>query len=291
MAISRTEFGRTGHESSRTPLGAAAFGSVTQDEADATLDLALHEHGVNHVDTAASYGDSELRIGSYVERHGRSFFLATKTGERSRQAARDEIRKSLERLHVDQVDLLQLHNLVEPEAWDRALGADGALEAAIEARDEGLVRFIGVTGHGLMAPTQHRRALERFDFDSVLFPFSFMLSRNPDYWREVQALLAVCAERRVAVQTMKSIVRAPWGEREQNRATWYEPLEEQSEVDLAVHWVLGHPRVFLNTVGDVRLVPRVFDAAERFDAAPPHAAMQEQLERLHMSPLFTQPWL
>jgi aryl-alcohol dehydrogenase-like predicted oxidoreductase len=289
--IVRSEFGKTGHRSSRTLLGAAAFGSASQEQVDACLELAL-EHGVNHVDTAASYGESELRIGSWIRRHGQSFFLATKTGERSRQSARDEIRRSLERLSVDRVDLIQLHNLVEPGAWDQALGAGGALEAAIEARDEGLVRFIGVTGHGLMAPTQHRRALERFAFDSVLCPFSFILWQDPDYRREVSALLDVCQTSRVAVQTIKAVVRAPWGERERTRATWYEPIEDPAEIDLAVHWVLRHPAgVFLNMPGDVNVVPKVLESAERLGECPPPEAMQAQLERLEMSPLFTQPWL
>jgi len=288
--IDKQPFGRTEHASSRTLLGAAAFGQVTQAEADATIELALR-HGVNHIDTAASYGDSELRIGSWIQRHGKSFFLATKTGERSAGPARDQIQRSLERLHVDQVDLLQLHNLVEPEAWQTALGPGGALEAAIAAREEGLVRFIGVTGHGLAAPGQHRRALERFDFDSVLCPFSYILSQNAEYWADVEALLQLCARRQVAVQTIKAVVRAPWGDRSQTGPTWYEPLREQSEIDLAVHWVLGRPQVFLNTVGDVALIPKVLDAAERFRAKPAEAAMADQLQRMKMSNLFVTGWV
>jgi aryl-alcohol dehydrogenase-like predicted oxidoreductase len=288
--IDKQQFGRTGHTSSRTLLGAAAFGKVTQDEADATIELAL-AHGVNHIDTAASYGDSELRIGSWIQRHRKSFFLATKTAERSAPAAHDEIRRSLERLAVDQVDLLQLHNLVEPDAWQTALGPGGALEAAIAAKEEGLVRFIGVTGHGLAAPGQHRRALERFDFDSVLCPFSYLMSQNAQYWADVEALLEVCARRQVAVQTIKAIVKAPWGERTQTGPTWYEPLREQAEIDLAVHWVLARRQVFLNTVGDVALIPKVLDAAERFGAAPGEAAMAGQLERMKMSNLFVTGWV
>jgi predicted aldo/keto reductase-like oxidoreductase len=288
--IETARFGKTGHASTRTVLGAAAFGQVTQDTADAALELAL-SHGVNHVDTAASYGDSELRIGSWIARHGKSFFLATKTGERRRDAARAQIHRSLERLRVDSVDLIQLHNLVEPGAWDTALGPGGALEAAIDARSEGLVRFIGVTGHGLAAPSQHRRALERFDFDSVLCPFSYILSQQAEYWADVNALLSVCKERDVAVQTIKAVVRAPWGDREHSSPTWYEPLVDQAEIDLAVHWVLSHEGVFLNTVGDVALWPKVFDAAQRFRAAPAKEAMASQLERQQMQHLFTQPWL
>jgi aryl-alcohol dehydrogenase-like predicted oxidoreductase len=288
--IDKQSFGRTGHASSRTLLGAAAFGKVTQDQADATIALAL-ERGVNHIDTAASYGDSELRIGSWIRRHGKSFFLATKTGERGATAAHDQIRRSLERLGVDQVDLIQLHNLVEPEAWQAALGPGGALEAAIAAREEGLVRFIGVTGHGLNAPGQHLRALERFDFDSVLCPYSYILSKNPEYWADVEALLEVCARRQVAVQTIKAITRAPWGEQPQLGPTWYEPLRDPSEIDLAVHWVLGRQQVFLNTVGDVGLIPNVLDAAERFSAGPADAAMAGQLERMKMSNLFVTGWV
>jgi predicted aldo/keto reductase-like oxidoreductase len=282
-------FGNTGQVSARTLLGAAAFGQVTQRETDATLELAL-SHGVNHVDTAANYDESELRVGSWIARHGKSFFLATKTEERTAEQARQEIHRSLERLRVDQVDLIQLHNLVEPEAWQTALGPGGALEAAIAAREEGLVRFIGITGHGLAAPSSHQKALERFAFDSVLFPFSYILSQKADYWSDVQDLLTVCAERNVAVQTIKAIVRAPWGDRPETRATWYEPLEEQQEIDLAVHWVLGHQQVFLNTVGDVNVVPKVFDAAERFQTAPTSEGMASQLSRMQMSHLFTLPW-
>jgi aryl-alcohol dehydrogenase-like predicted oxidoreductase len=283
-------FGKTGHLSSRALLGAAAFGQVTQDEADAAIELALG-HGVNHIDTAASYGDSELRIGSWIERHGKSFFLASKTGERLAGPAREQIQRSLERLQVDQIDLLQLHNLVEPAAWQVALGPGGALEAAIAARDEGLIRFIGVTGHGLAAPSQHLRALERFAFDSVLCPFSYILSQNREYWADVQALLGVCAKRQVAVQTIKAIVRAPWGERPQSGPTWYEPLHDQAEIDLAVHWVLSHPQVFLNSAGDVKLLPKVLAAVQRFRSAPPPQAMHEQLERMQMRNLFTEAFL
>lgn len=290
---SRMLFGKTQHQSSRALLGAAAFGTVTQDEADAAIALAL-ERGVNHIDTAASYGESELRIGSWIARHGKSFFLATKTGERSAGPAYDQIRRSLEKLQVSQVDLLQLHNLVEPEGWRTALGPGGALEAAVRAKEEGLTRFIGVTGHGLAAPAQHLKALERYPFDSVLFPFSYILSQNTTYWESVNALLDACQKREVAVQTIKAVVRAPWGERPQGAPTWYEPLTDPKELALAVHWVLGHPQTFLNTAGDVKLLPRVLDAVDSFSAAPvrPSAAvMQGQLERMRMQNLFTQPWV
>ena len=285
--IAQSPFGSTGHSSSRTLLGAAAFSQVTQDEADATIELAL-SHGVNHFDTAASYGDSEVRLGSWIRRHGQSFFLATKTGDRTKAGARAELERSLERLGVDKVDLLQLHNLVDPQEWETALGPGGALEAAIAAREEGLVRFIGVTGHGLTVARMHRQALDRFPFDSVLAPYSYVLTQNPQYRADVEALFDVCRERGVAMQTIKSITRAPWNGRPETHATWYEPLVEQADIDLAVHWVLGHRDVFLNTIGDIHVLPRVLDAAERFTAAPTEESLQALAARLAMQPLFTE---
>jgi aryl-alcohol dehydrogenase-like predicted oxidoreductase len=285
MMIKRQPFGRTGHLSTQTIFGAAAFWRVTQDEADATLELAFR-YGVNHIDTAASYGESELRLGSWIRRHGRSFFLATKTGERTAGKAREEFHRSLERLGVDQVDLLQLHNLVDPQEWETALGPGGALEAAMAARDEGLVRFIGVTGHGLTVAKMHLRALERFSFDAVLLPYSYVLAQNADYLADFKALRAVCQSRQVAMQTIKAIVRRPWDDRPHTRATWYEPLEDQTEVDRAVQWVLGHPGLFLNTVGDIHVLPKVLDAADRFESSPAEEDMQAQVLDLGMRPLF-----
>jgi aryl-alcohol dehydrogenase-like predicted oxidoreductase len=280
--IATAPFGRTGHESTRTIFGAAALGSVSQDEADATLEVLL-EHGVNHIDTAASYGDSELRVAPWLAHDRKRFFLASKTGQRDYKGAREEIRRSLDRLGVDHVDLLQLHNLVDVIEWEFALREGGALDAVVEARDEGLVRFIGVTGHGLTVAKMHRRSLERFPFDSVLLPYSYVQMLDERYAADFEALLSLCAEGGVAVQTIKSISLAPWNGREQTAATWYEPLTEQEDIDLAVHWVLGRPEVFLNTVGDVRLLPKVLDAASRHGERPPDAA----LEALGAVPLFS----
>jgi aryl-alcohol dehydrogenase-like predicted oxidoreductase len=278
-------FGRTGHRSTRTIFGAAAFSDVTQAEADRTMELLLR-FGVNHIDTAASYGDSELRLGPWIEQHRAGFFLATKTGERTSQAAYDEIRRSLERLRVDQVDLIQLHNLVDPAEWETALGPGGALEAAIRAREEGLVRFIGVTGHGTTVAAMHTRALERFDFDTVLLPYNYPMMQNPIYAADFEELLARCRERGVAVQTIKAITRAPWSDRPQTAATWYEPLRDPVAIDRAVHWVLGRPSVFLNTVGDIGVLPMVLDAADRFRGRPSDEAMRKIAEQQAMEPLF-----
>jgi len=285
--IAKQPFGSTRHESTRTIFGAAALARVTQDVADRTLAL-LIEHGVNHIDTAASYGESELRVGPWMAEHRGRFFLATKTGERTYQGARDQIRRSLERLRVDHVDLIQLHNLVDEEQWQTAMGSGGALEAAIEARTDGLVRFIGVTGHGVQAPMMHRRSLERFAFDSILTPYNFPMMQNPQYAADLDALVALCQERGVAVQTIKAITLAPWAEgQERTATTWYEPLREQADIDRAVSWVLGRPGVFLNTVGDVSILPAVFTAAEHTGARPSDDEMVALVQGRRMAPLFT----
>jgi aryl-alcohol dehydrogenase-like predicted oxidoreductase len=283
--IERARFGATGHESSRTIFGAAALGSVSKQDADRTLELLL-EHGINHIDVAASYGDAELRIASWLQRHEGEFFLATKTGERTYRAAREEIRRSLDRLGVDHVDSIQLHNLVDVIDWETALGADGALEAAVEAREEGLVRFICVTGHGLSIPEMHRRSLERFPFDSVLCPYNYPQMQDERYADSFEALAAVCKERDVALQTIKSLASRRWDGRAATAATWYEPLREQADIDLAVYWVLGRPDAFLLTAGDVELLPRVLDAAERYERRPSDEEMAELVRRRDLAPLF-----
>jgi aryl-alcohol dehydrogenase-like predicted oxidoreductase len=274
-------FGSTGHESTCTIFGAAAFFHTAQEEADRTLERVL-AHGINHIDTAASYGDSELRLAPWLRAHRQDVFLATKTGKRDKAGAREEIRRSLDRLGVDHVDLIQLHNLVDVIEWEQALREGGALEAAVEARDEGLVRFIGVTGHGRTVARMHRLSLERFPFDSVLAPYSWSQMQDEVYAADFEALAAVCAERGVALQTIKAIALRRWDGREQTAGTWYEPLTEQADIDLAVHWVLGNPQVFLNTVGDTTLLPKVLDAAERFEARPP----DEELAALGATSLF-----
>ena len=284
--IAKAPFGSTGHESTRTLFGAAALGALTQTEADPTLERLL-ERGVNHIDTAASYGDAELRLAPWLAQHRDHFFVATKTGQRDRAGAHEEIRRSLDRLGVDHVDLLQLHNLVDVIEWETALREGGALEAAVEARDEGLVRFIGVTGHGLTVAKMHFRSLERFPFDSVLLPYSYVQMRDERYASDFEALAAVCAERGVALQTIKSTTLAPWDGREQTAATWYEPLREQADIDLAVHWVLGRTGVFLNTVGDVTLLPKVLDAASRYESRPSDETMDELAAQRSLIPLFS----
>jgi aryl-alcohol dehydrogenase-like predicted oxidoreductase len=266
-------------------FGAAALGEVDQREADAALGLLL-EHGVNHIDTAASYGESEVRLRSWLRHHRADFFLATKTDQRTYAGAHEQIRRSLERMDVAQVDLIQLHCLVHPAEWDTAFGDDGALRALVEARDEGLARFIGVTGHGLTVAEMHCRSLDRFPFDSVLFPYSHLLVQDEVYARDVDRLMLVCRTRGVAMQTIKGVARGAWGSTERYAGTWYEPLHEQAHIDLAVQWILGEPDVFLNSPGDLGLLPRVLDAAMRLDERPPDSRLAALEVELRAEPLF-----
>ena len=271
-----------------TLFGAAALARASQDDADRALEVLLR-HGVNHIDTAARYGDSELRIGPWMARHRKDFFLATKTGSRTAKEGRDDIHRSLERLRVDHVDLIQLHSLGHPDDWDQAMGPDGVLEAAIDARRQGLTRFIGVTGHGWTIAAMHRRSLARFDFDSVLLPYNVFMADNERYRRAFDEVVAICRERNVAVQTIKSIARGPWATSDRTHTTWYQPLEDQADIDRAVHYVLGVPGIFLNTVGDLRLLPKVLDAASRFERRPTDAAMAGMVEGKRLTSLFGLP--
>lgn len=284
--IPRQLFGRTGHESSRVIFGAAALGGMTQARADATL-ATLTTLGINHIDTAASYGASEDRLRPFLAQHRSEFFLATKTGERVGTAARAELERSLERMGVDHVDLIQLHNLVEDDEFEIAHGPGGAIEALVQARQEGLVRHIGVTGHGLRIADMHLRSLERFDVDSVLLPCNFLMLQQPTYRASFETLVTRCAERRVAVQTIKSVARRRW----QPDATdahfaWYEPLPEGDALERGVAFVLGRNDLFLNSSSDARLLHAVCVAAAKPQLVPTDVAMAADVEQHEMSVLF-----
>lgn len=279
-------FGRTGHRSSRVIFGAAALAAMRQDKAEQVLDAALAA-GVNHIDTAASYGDSELRLAPWLRAHRREVFLASKTGDRSADGARRSIAASLERLGVDQLDLIQLHNLVDEPGWQTAMGPGGALEALVDARDQGLVRFLGVTGHGTFTAAMHRRSLERFPFDSILMPYSFVMMQNPDYAAEFEALLALCVARGVAVQTIKSVARRRWrADNPARRFSWYEPLRDRDAIRRAVHFVLARPGLFLNSSSDATLLPLILEAAAQPAAPPADAALAADVAAYAMQPLF-----
>ena len=285
--MERAEFARTGHRSSRVIFGAAALSRMRQERADELLAV-LDEHGVNHLDVAASYGDAELRLAPWLAGRRDDFFVATKTGERTGAGARASLERSLERLGTDRVDLIQLHNLVEPDEWDVAHGPGGAVEAMVRARDEGLVGFIGVTGHGLRIAAMHRRSLERFDFDSVLLPYNFSLLQDGAYRADVEALRETCAERRVAVQAIKSVARRRWREGDPSpHHSWYEPLVDAAALGRAVRFVLGQPDLFLNSSSDGRLLRPILEAAAaHVGTSPSDEELRRDVDEFGVEPLF-----
>ena len=286
QVIERQLFGRTGQLSSRVIFGAAGLGGVDQATADAVLPLLL-QHGVNHIDTAASYGEAELRVAPWLVDHREDFFVATKTGERTADGARRQLERSLVRLGTDHVDLIQLHNLVEADEWGTAFAKRGAVEALVAARDEGLVRAIGVTGHGLRIPRMHLRSLDRFEFDSVLLPYNYTLLAISAYRDDVEELLAVCAARSVAVQTIKSIARRRWPDgRPPGSYSWYQPLEDEGALARAISYVLSRPGLFLNSSSDIRLLHHVLAAAEGSIVAPDEDALAADALANEMLPLF-----
>jgi aryl-alcohol dehydrogenase-like predicted oxidoreductase len=259
--------------------------AATQKEADEVLEVLLR-YGVNHIDVAASYGDAELRVAPWLRRYPHQFFVATKTDGRTYDDAKRDIHRSLQRLGLEQVDLIQLHNLVDPIDWDTALSGQGALEACLEAREQGLVRFIGVTGHGSQVAATHLRSLERFDFDTVMLPYNYLMMQDSHYAAIFNRVAALCEQRNVVVQTIKAIARRPWWGRDRTCSTWYEPFKEQRDVDAAVHWVMGRAEVFLATAGDIHLAAKVLDAADRFISAPGEDTLQELNSRTEAIPLF-----
>ena len=279
-------FGRTGHQSSRIIFGAAALGRMRQERADEVL-ASLPGLGVNHIDTAASYGESELRLQPWLAHHRRDVFLATKTGERTGDGARRELERSLERLGVAHVDLIQMHNLVEDDEWETAMQPGGALQALVRAKDEGLTRFIGVTGHGVRIPAMHLRSLERFDFDAVLLPYNFTMMANPGYRADVERLLAACAERNVAVQTIKAVAQRRWRDDDaEPHRSWYRPLPDGDALRRAVAYVLGRPQLFLNSSSDAGLLRPTVTAASGVLAPPSDADMTRDVDAHDIHPLF-----
>ena len=284
--IERMPFGNTGHSSSRIIFGAAALGAMRQGRADKTLDILL-EFGVNHIDTAASYGDSELRLAPFLRQRRSDFFLATKTHERRAAGAREQLHRSLERLGVAQIDLAQMHNLVDEHEWTATLGPGGALEALVQAKEEGLIRFIGVTGHGTWVAQRHRQSLERFPFDSVLLPYNHTMMSQPIYAADFKRLQRLCRERNVAMQTIKSVARRRWRGADQDPYfSWYMPLKAPSARRRAVHFVLAQPGLFLNSSSDATLLRPILSAASEPSAPPTAAEMDRDVAEQGMAPLF-----
>ncbi len=285
--IPKSQFGRTGHTSTRIIFGAYALSTATQAEANRILDMLL-EWGINHIDTAPLYGNAEKVIGPWLTKHRNDFFVATKTRKRSRQGALDDLKRSLERLHVDFIDLWQMHGLTNPEGWEKAMGPEGALEAFIEARDKGLVRFLGITGHGSKVPAMHKRSLKRFNFDTILLPYNYLMMQNPRYATDFTELAQLCRKRNVAIQTTKSIARRPWEHYPKTHNTYfYEPLEVQDAIDKSVHWALGLSDSFLITAGDMQFLPKILDATNRFESRPSDSEMNAVVEEFKMQPIFS----
>ncbi|NQX71908.1 aldo/keto reductase [Paenibacillus alba] len=267
--------GRLGHESSVVMFGAASLGNVTQEEADASISYALQQ-GINHFDTAASYGDAELRMGPLISQVRGDIFLATKTGQRSKREAKEEIYRSLERMRVDSVDLLQLHAVGSMEELDRCTAKGGALEAALEAKDEGIVKEIGITGHGHDAPIVHLEALRRFPFATILLPLNYYMYSLPEYREAFDALLEEASKQSAAVRVIKAIAKAPWEEgAKRPYATWYEPFDQQQIIDACVHFVLSFPGVCgFASAGDIHLFPKIVDAVQRYGSMNDEEATQ-----------------
>jgi aryl-alcohol dehydrogenase-like predicted oxidoreductase len=285
--MERRRLGRTEHQSSVLIYGGAALGEVTQEVADASIRQALAA-GINHFDTAAGYGDSELRLGAWMPRIRDRIFLASKTGDRSAGSAYDSIRRSLERLQVERLDLIQLHAVCDLQDLGAATGSGGAVEGAVRARDEGLVGAIGVTGHGMEAPAVHLEALRRFPFDTVLTPFNYRLWVEPDYRRDLEALEEEVRARDVGLMFIKALARNLWRDGERPRyATWYEPLDEQRAIDAAVAFALSRPAATgIATAGDVGLLPLMIEAEQRAAGTTPVEAAAELARVPDMEPPF-----
>ena len=279
------EFGRTGHRSSRVIFGAAALGGMSESRAIKTLDL-VASHGVNHIDTAAMYGSSEDHLKPWLADHRSEVFLATKTQERVGSVARAELERSLERMGVDHIDLIQMHNLVEPDEWATAFNKGGAVEALNQARAEGLVSFIGVTGHGLRIPSMHLRSLAEFDFDAVLFPFNHSLLSIDQYRDDVMTLREMCQVRNIATQTIKAVARRRWDDGTEGHRSWYEPLTDTDAIQRAVRYVLSQPDLFLNTTSDATLLPLILEAAQGNLTRPLDEEMNRDIAEFGVAPLF-----
>ena len=283
--IERIPFGKTGHHSSRILFGAAALGGMKPERAEEVLALLLSA-GVNHIDVAASYGAAEDCLAPWLQRHRDDFFVATKTGDRDGGAARESLERSLRRMEIDQVDMIQLHNLVDEAEWEQAFAPGGAVEALAAAREEGLCRFIGVTGHGTQVAARHRQSLERFPFDAVLLPYNPMMMAQPAYAADFEALAAICADREVALQTIKAVARRRWQDDSVRKFSWYEPLRDPDHIALLVAWVLDRPGAFLNSSSDATLLPDILRAAAARRDCPAPAEIDALCAGQALEPLF-----
>lgn len=261
----KRKIGRLEYEGTVAMFGAASLGGVSQEEADQSISFAM-EHGVNHFDVAASYGHAEERMGPWMDKIRKDIFLATKTEERTKEKAKEQIHRSLEKLQVDHVDLLQLHAVGSIEELNKCTGKGGALEALIEAKEEGLIKAIGITGHGHFAPQTHLEALGRFPFDTVLLPLNYHMYSLTEYREPFDRLMEEAGRSNTAVRAIKAIAKGPWAENQKREyATWYEPFDQQKIIDACVHFILSFPGLAgFASAGDIHLFPKIVDAVERF---------------------------
>ena len=286
MTIAKRKFGNTGHLSSAVIFGAAALWNETQSTSDKILDLLL-EYEINHIDVAAAYGNAELRLGPWMLNHRKYFFLATKTNERTYKGAKESIMRSLDLLKTDHIDLMQLHGLTNPIEWDQAMGENGALEALIEAKSEGLVKFIGVTGHGWTVAAIHQKSLERYHFDSILLPWNWFMANYRNYPRDFHNILNICANRNIAVQTIKAVARGPYAAGMKKVYTpWYQPLDDKYSIQKSVDWVLSYKDIFLNSLGDVNILPLVLEAASNMGERPSNKEMNDMANKMGLASIF-----
>lgn len=285
--ITRQIFGRTNHASSRLIFGAYALSDALQAEADQTLDLLL-AYGVNHIDVAPMYGKAEKLVGTWMKQYRNEFFLATKTRCRDFDRAWEELQQSLDVLQVDSIDLWQMHGLTNPAGWEKVMGPGGALEAFIKAREQGLVKYLGVTGHGSKVPAVHKKSLEHFDFDSVLLPYNYCQMKNPRYKLQFNDLYENCMNRNVAFQTIKAIARRPWDDHPKTHNTYfYEPLTNPKAIEKSLQWALGLQNSFVISAGDLKLLPSILAAANSFDAIPTNEEMQSLMDEFEIQPIFS----
>ena len=284
--MEKRRFGRTGHMSTVAIFGAAAFWEIEQKEADKVMEMVV-EAGVNHIDVAPSYGQAELRVGPWMPREREHFFLGCKTMERTKKGALNELRQSLQRLQTDHFDLYQLHAITNMEELDACTINGGALEALVEARQRGLTRHIGITGHGVDSPRIFIEALKRFEFDSILFPLNFIQMANPVFRKDAEALIALCKEKDVGTMVIKTITKGPWGEKEKTATTWYEPFDQMEKIQKGVNFALSYEVTGMCTAGDVNVLPIVLEACQKF--SPLSQAEREGMIQSgsQFEPLFT----
>jgi len=286
MTIEKRNFGKTRHMSSAVIFGGAALWNESQDVSDKVLDLLL-EYGVNHIDVAAGYGDAELRIGPWMLNHRKDFFIATKTMERTYKGTKESIMRSLDRLRTDHLDLMQMHSLTNPIEWDQAMGAEGSLEAIKEAKSDGLVKHIGVTGHGWTSAAMHQKSIEHFDFDSILMPWNWFVSNYRNYPRDFNNTLELCRKKNIAVQTIKAVARGPYAAgMKKSHTTWYQPMEDYESIKKSVDWVLSYKDIFLNSVGDINILPIVLKAANKLGKRPTEKDMNYMRDKMGLVSIF-----